>query len=147
MRFRRLLAMALGAGLLAAPAMAQLTDQAFRGGRTGDLAALCGAGAQDPMHTAALNWCHGFIVGAGQYRRSVADAGSGPTFAVSCLPTPEPTLEQARVAFVAWARAHPQYAAERAVERAVRASRRRPGPARLQKPIRPAEQALNGRYR
>jgi hypothetical protein len=115
MRFRRLLAMALGAGLLAAPAMAQVTDQAFRGGRTGDLAALCGAGAQDPMHTAALNWCHGFIVGAGQYHRSVADAGSGPK-SLFCLPTPEPTLEQARVAFVAWARAHPQYATERAVD-------------------------------
>ena len=67
------------------------------------------------MHTAALNWCHGFIVGAGQYHRSVTDAGTGPK-SLFCMPTPEPTLEQARVAFVAWARAHPQHAAEKAVD-------------------------------
>src|SRR4051794_23767394 len=102
MRFRRLLATALGAGLFAAPAMAQVTEQEFRGGRTGDLAALCAAGAHDPMHTAALNWCHGFIVGAGQYHRSVAAAGAAPS-SLFCLPTPEPTLEQSRLAFVAWA--------------------------------------------
>jgi hypothetical protein len=115
MRFQRLLAVALGAGLLPAPAMAQVTDQAFRGGRTGDVAALCSAGPQDPLHTAALNWCHGFFVGVGQYHRSVAEAGAGPK-SLFCLPTPEPTLEQARWAFVAWARAHPQHASERAVD-------------------------------
>ncbi|MFC7476980.1 Rap1a/Tai family immunity protein [Dankookia sp. GCM10030260] len=115
MRFRRLLATALGAGLLAAPASAQVTDQAFRGGSTGDLAALCGATAADPMHTAALNWCHGFIVGAGQYHHSMTDAGAGPK-ALFCLPNPEPTLEQARLAFVAWAKSHPHHAAERAVD-------------------------------
>lgn len=115
MRFRTLLATALGAGLLAAPAMAQVTDQNFRGGRTGDLAALCGTPVADPMHTAAVNWCHGFLVGAGQYHRSVAEAARVHQ-QLFCLPTPEPTLEQARVAFVAWARAHPEHATERAVD-------------------------------
>ena len=115
MVFRTLLAAALGAMLAAAPTRAQVTEQNFRGGRTGDLAALCAAPAGDPLHTAALNWCHGFIVGAGQYHRSMADAG-GVHKPLFCLPTPEPTLEQARIAFVAWARAHPQYAAERAVD-------------------------------
>lgn len=115
MRLRKLLATALGAGLLAAPAMAQVTDQEFRSGRTGDLAALCGAPASDPMHTAAVNWCQGFMVGAGQYHHSMSAAGTAPK-SLFCLPTPEPTLEQARLAFVAWARAHPQYAAERAVD-------------------------------
>jgi hypothetical protein len=115
MRFQRLSAPLLGAVLAAVPAMAQVTEQEFRGGRTGDLAALCGAAATDPMHTAALNWCQGFIIGAGQYHRSVADA-SATRRQVFCLPTPEPTLEQARLAFVAWARTHPQYTAERAVD-------------------------------
>ena len=115
MRRPRLLALALGAALAAAPALAQVTDQQFRGGRTSDLAALCAAPASDPLHTAALNWCQGFIVGAGQYHRSVADASSARQ-QVFCLPQPEPTLEQTRLAFVAWARAHPQYASERAVD-------------------------------
>ena len=115
MRLRTILASAVLAAMAASPAAAQVTEQNFRGGRTGDLAALCSAPAQDPMHTAALNWCHGFMVGAGQYHHSVADAGAAHR-RLFCLPTPEPTLEQARLAFVAWARAHPEHASERAVD-------------------------------
>ncbi|MDO9707024.1 Rap1a/Tai family immunity protein [Paracraurococcus lichenis] len=106
---------AFAAVLLAGPAAAEVTEQEFRSGRTGDLAALCGAPVQDPMHTAAVNWCQGFMVGAGQYHRSVA-AAHGDAHRVFCLPTPEPTLEQARLAFVAWAAKNPQYAQDRAVD-------------------------------
>lgn len=112
---RHTLLAAAAAILLAGPAAAQVTEQNFRGGRTGDLAALCGSNRQDPLHTAALNWCHGFMVGAGQYHRSASTAGTAsPT--LYCLPTPEPTLEQARQAFVAWAARNPQHAQERAVD-------------------------------
>ena len=112
---RTSLVLALGAALAAMPAAAEVTRQNFRGGRTGDLAALCGAGTQDPLHAVAIAWCHGFLVGAGQYHQSVAAAGAGGG-AQFCLPTPEPTLEQARQAFVAWAGSHPQHAEERAVD-------------------------------
>jgi hypothetical protein len=105
--------LAVAAAVLALPAAAEVTEQSFRGGRTADLAALCGAGPQDPMHTAALNWCHGFMVGAGQYHRS-SRGGTGQE--LFCLPNPEPTLEQARLAFVAWAAKHPEHAGERAVD-------------------------------
>lgn len=110
-----LLVAAAGAALLAAPATAEVTEQNFRGGRTGDLAALCGATRQNPLHTAALNWCHGFLVGAGQYHRSTA-AAHGAGQSLFCLPSPEPTLDQARQAFVAWAARNPQHAQERAVD-------------------------------
>jgi len=115
MQIRTLSGLALAGALAAVPAIAQVTEQNFRAGRTADLAALCGAPASDAMHTAAINWCHGFMIGAGQYNRSVAHdaAAHRPLF---CLPTPEPTVEQARTAFVAWARSHPEFAAERAVD-------------------------------
>lgn len=112
---RTSLVLALGGVLAAMPAAAEVTQQNFRGGRTGDLAALCGATAQDPLHSMALAWCQGFLVGAGQYHQSVAAAGAGGK-RLFCLPTPEPTLDQARQAFVAWAGSHPQYAGERAVD-------------------------------
>ena len=101
--------------LLALPARAEVTEQTFRGGRTADLAALCGTAPGDRLHTAALNWCQGFMVGAGQYHHSVA-AADGAARRLFCLPSPEPTMDQARRAFVAWAESHPQYASERAVD-------------------------------
>ena len=35
---------------------------------------------------------------------------------IFCLPNPSPTFDQARAAFVAWARANPQHGAEPAVD-------------------------------
>ncbi|MBK1659249.1 hypothetical protein CKO45_13490 [Paracraurococcus ruber] len=110
-----MLAALAAAALLALPAAAQVAERNFSGGRTGDLAALCGAPASDPMHTAAVNYCQGFIVGAGQFHASTA-AAHGDSHRMFCLPTPEPTLEQARTAFVAWAARNPQHAGDRAVD-------------------------------
>src|SRR5690349_3545339 len=94
----RYLVAAAVVALLAGPAAAEVTEQNFRGGRTSDLAALCSAGPNDRMHTAALNWCHGFMVGAGQYHHSVSAPG-GTSRRLFCMPNPEPTLDQARQAF------------------------------------------------
>ena len=106
----RILFAAAAAALLALPAAAEVTEQNFRGGRTADLAALCSSATADPMHTAAVNWCHGFLVGAGQYHHSAATAG-GRAKDLFCLPTPEPTLEQARRATVELQDGRPGYRA------------------------------------
>src|SRR5690349_1397581 len=93
------------AGLLlaAAPAAAQVSQQNFRGGTTGDLAALCGASPQDPEGIAAIAWCHGFMIATGQYHRELSAPG-GVQRPLFCLPNPAPTLDEARASFVAWAR-------------------------------------------
>jgi hypothetical protein len=39
--------------------------------------------------------------------------GQAPIF---CLPNPAPTLDEAQAAFVAWARANPQHAGDKAVD-------------------------------
>lgn len=101
--------------LVAAPAAAQVTQQNFHGGTTGDLAALCGASPQDPLGPAAIAWCHGFMVAAGQYHRELSAPG-GVQRPLFCLPNPAPTLDEARASFVAWARANPQHANERAID-------------------------------
>ncbi len=106
---------ALLALLGAEPAAAQVGEQAFRGGRTADLAALCAASPQQPRGEAAIAWCHGFVVAAAQYHAS-ASADGGAHEPVYCLPEPAPTLDEARAKFVAWARANPQHGPERAVD-------------------------------
>ena len=116
MRRRIILAGAMAAAVFAAsPGEAQLTEQNFLGGRTSDLAALCAASPQDALGQVALGYCQGFVVGVGQYHRSLTAEGGGqrPVF---CLPDPSPTFDQARLAFVAWARNNPQYGTEPAVD-------------------------------
>ena len=131
--------------LVASPAATAQTAAAasapsLRGSRTGDLASLCGASEQDPDRQAGLAYCEGFFVAAGQYHRSLTAEG-GVQQPIFCLPDPSPTFDQARASFVAWARANPQYADERAIDGLMRfaaqtypcpatapaAMRRRPG--------------------
>ena len=80
-----------------------------------DLATLCDAGLQDPSRPDALGYCDGFIVGVGQFHASLTAAG-GAQRPIFCVPNPQPTLNQAAAAFVAWTRANPQHANERAVD-------------------------------
>ncbi|MEN0074896.1 MAG: Rap1a/Tai family immunity protein [Paracraurococcus sp.] len=111
----------MGAALIAlctaaGPAAAQtISPETFRGGRTSDLAALCAASGQDALSQAALGYCQGFVVSAGQYHRALTAEGGvqRPNF---CLPTPSPTFDQARQAFVQWARANPEHGAEPAID-------------------------------
>jgi hypothetical protein len=105
--------------LAASPGDAQVTEQSFRGGRTSDLAALCGASGQDALAQAALGYCQGFVVAAGQYHRSLSAEG-GVHRPIFCLPNPSPTFDEARLSFVAWARNNPQYGGERAIDGLIR---------------------------
>jgi hypothetical protein len=101
--------------LAALPAGAQVTGQNFRGGLTSDLAALCGASEQEAHGQAALVYCQGFFVAAGQYHHALSAEG-GAQRPVFCLPNPSPTFEQARTSFVTWARTNPQHSGERAID-------------------------------
>ena len=101
--------------LAAHPGYAQVTEQAFHGGRTSDLAALCGASGEESLGQAALGYCQGFIVGAGQYHRALSAEG-GVHRPIFCLPNPSPTFDQARSSFVAWARSNPQHGGEPAID-------------------------------
>jgi len=132
-------ALAAGLGLAATAAQAQVTPDNFVGGRTGDLAALCGAAPTDPNLVAAINHCHGFLMATGQFHTAIAEARPNrqPFF---CLPNPRPTLEGARTGFVTWARANPQHAGTTAVEGVVRyATDAFPCPAQPAQPRRRAQ--------
>lgn len=89
----------LGAGT----ARAAVTEANFGAETTADLVALCAADKMEPMGTAALNFCHGYVVGAVRVAQAQAVASRGTK--LFCLPEPTPNRDQAIGEFVKWAQA------------------------------------------
>ena len=107
-------AVALGTAPMASAQTNAITGETFTAGTTGALARLCGATAQEPAYAAAVHFCHGLLVGAGQTSDMMHKRqGTRPGF---CLPTPSPTLDQVAASFVAWAAANPQLQGMRAAD-------------------------------
>lgn len=94
------------AGLLALLPIAgwAATEQDFHVRTTRDLITLCSTPAGDPLHTAAVNFCEGFLVGAYQYHTlSVKTEGRAP---LVCPPEPPPSRDESVIRFIQWSKAH-----------------------------------------
>ena len=87
-----------------------VTTDNFPPKSTADLVALCSADKNDPLGTAALNYCHGFAEGAVSVQIEHEAASRLPR--LFCMPKPQPTHDEAVAAFVAWANARPTHATE-----------------------------------
>jgi len=101
-------ALLLAATLAATPAQAQpqtVTEADFQVNTTGQLVSLCSADPAGAMGTAALNFCHGFIVGGVRLQQTHQQASR--RHRLFCLPEPPPNREQAIADFVTWAKADP----------------------------------------
>lgn len=104
------------AGFLAFPVLASagVTQKQFELKSTQDLIDLCTVTTDDPLYHQAVNFCHGYLVGAFQY---YAAAAAGPNgVKLVCFPENHPTRNQVIDMFVQWAKAHPEYMQEMAVE-------------------------------
>jgi hypothetical protein len=102
---------ALGATALAVcfgslPGNAAVTRDQFPPKTTGDLIALCSAQKDDPLMTAAVNYCQGFAEGVVDVALGY-EAVTPPSRDPFCLPNPRPTHNQALAQFTAWANANP----------------------------------------
>ncbi len=105
MKLARIAAMLALPAVLSLPAHAA-TEANFAVQTTGDLVELCAADPKEAMGTAALNFCHGFVVGAVRVQQVRGEASKrGRMF---CLPE-QPTMSRdtAIADFVTWARAVP----------------------------------------
>jgi Ssp1 endopeptidase immunity protein Rap1a len=111
MRYALLLAGALVAGVT--PASAASIEN-FQVKTTADLIDLCSADPASDHYIAAIHFCEGFAVGAYQYY--LAQAADDPSSQYVCVPNPPPTRNDAIVAFLAWAKAHPQFMGEAPVD-------------------------------
>ena len=108
----RLLPLALPALALAPlwSARAAVTEANFQMRTAADLVTLCSPAPDDPLATAAVNFCHGFAVGVYQTLSEEQAATRGKFF---CAPQPPPSRNQAIASFVSWARANPSALGER----------------------------------
>lgn len=97
------------------PGMAGAADETdFEVKTTGALLNLCTASPDEPLHAQAVNFCHGYLVGAYHYYQAVAAGPEG--IQLVCVPEPKPSRNEVIDMFVAWAKAHPQYWSESPVE-------------------------------
>lgn len=97
-------AMLLAATLTATQAQAA-TEADFQANTTGQLVTLCSADPAAAMGTAALNFCHGFIVGGVRVQQIQQQASRRQR--LFCLPEPPPNRDQTIAEFVTWAKADP----------------------------------------
>ena len=81
---------------------------------TQDFVELCTAPETDPLHTAAMAFCHGYGLGAFHYYRASTEGPRGKPFI--CLPQPAPSRAEGLQMFLAWVRGHPQYMSDPAVD-------------------------------
>jgi hypothetical protein len=91
-----------------------LTRDDFLVHSTKDLVKLCTASESEPLHQAAIGFCHGYTVGAYQYHQAITpDSGRSGLF---CLPEPQPTRAEAIQMFLTWTKENPQHMNERPVD-------------------------------
>ena len=91
-----------------------ITESDFEVKTTKSLLNLCTAQIDHPLHKQAVNFCHGYLVGAYHFYK-VTHSGPGGMNLV-CLPEPPPSRADAISQFIAWAKSHPEHMDETPVE-------------------------------
>jgi hypothetical protein len=111
---RTLVSLMLVAAFMLPRLAGAVSGEDFKVKTTRDLMNLCTVSADDPLRKEALNFCHGYLVGAYHYYEA---ENSGPGGArLVCIPNPAPSRNEAIGMFVEWTRVHPQYMDEKPVE-------------------------------
>jgi hypothetical protein len=112
---KRQLICALFAMVLLIPALTSATqEKVFIVGSTADIIDLCTTAPDDPLYTAAIHFCQGYLVGAYAYYNA---ANSGPEGdRLVCLPDPAPSRNAVADMYVKWAKAHPERMKEAPVD-------------------------------
>jgi len=92
-------------------AHATVTEDEFQLRDTSDFVALCTAGSDDRLMTAAANFCQGFAVGV---YRTLQDEQAAMRARLFCPPQQTPSRTEAIAHFVKWVQARPQRMQDRA---------------------------------
>ena len=91
-----------------------VSEKDFEVQTTENIVILCTTATDDPLYHHAINFCHGYLVGAYHYHEA---ASSGPKgVRLVCPPDPMPTRNDTINMFIDWAKAHPQHWGEPPVE-------------------------------
>ena len=106
----------LGLTLMASAtiASAAVTQSQFPPRTVRDLIEICAPANDDPMMTAAINYCHGFAQGAVAVEEAHEDHRD--VRKLFCLPSPQPAEGSEITKFIAWANALPSRLDEPAID-------------------------------
>jgi hypothetical protein len=99
--------------VLATPVLADVSEE-YRVRNAGDLVSLCSRDSSAVDYVAALNFCHGFAVGAFAYYHSVASAD--PDSKIVCVKQPYPERKKVIADFEVWSKTHASFMNDRAVD-------------------------------
>lgn len=112
----KLMAMALGVALTAGATTtsANVTASQFPPRTVRELIEICAPAQDDPMMTAAVNYCHGFAQGAVAVEEAHEDHQD--VRRLFCLPSPPPAEGSEITRFTAWANALPSRLDEPAID-------------------------------
>lgn len=91
-----------------------VTSEDFEGKTTQNIINLCTVSPSDPMGKEAINFCHGYLLGAYHYYDAEASGPEGEKMV--CFPYPPPTRNTVIRMFIEWAKAHPEFMGEKPVE-------------------------------
>jgi hypothetical protein len=95
-------------------ASAAADQQDFIVDSTDDIVDLCTTAPNDPLYTAAVHFCHGYLVGAFAYYDALASGPEGVRLV--CFPDPDPSRNAVIDMYVEWAKAHPEHMNQAPVE-------------------------------
>jgi hypothetical protein len=96
--------------LLFVPAMAEagaLSEEDFQAKTTQNILNLCTASPEDPLFAHAVNFCHGYLVGAFHYYLASVSGPEGKRFV--CPPDPRPSRNETIRMFTEWVKMHPEF--------------------------------------
>jgi hypothetical protein len=91
-----------------------VSEKDFEAQTTEQLLNLCTATPSDSLYQQAVNFCHGYLVGAYKYYEAVHSGPNAPKLV--CLPNPPPSRSNSIAMFIEWVKARPQYWKESPVE-------------------------------
>ena len=91
-----------------------VSEKDFEVQATENIVNLCTAPPDDPLYHQAVNFCHGYLVGAFHYYEAQTSGPEAIKFV--CPPDPRPSRNDTIDMFIEWAKAHPQHMKETPVE-------------------------------
>ena len=91
-----------------------VSEKDFEVQSTENIINLCTASPEDPLYQQAINFCHGFLVGAYHYHDATSRGPAG--IQLVCMPDPRPSRNDTIDMFIDWTKAHPQHMKETPVE-------------------------------
>ena len=111
---RKTIGLLLAAIILIPGLAGAVSEKDFEAHTTENLINLCTASPDEPLYHQAINFCHGYLVGAFHYYEVTSMGPAGVKLV--CPPNPRPSRNATFDAFIDWAKAHQQYWNEPPVE-------------------------------